>query len=364
MHPKVILDPHFRTMEPLFPPETLSRMRGFAQIVWARDDPIPDEELVRHAPDAEAVIVGHWRYGDVRRFPRLRAILEVGGSFPRPLTRTDSGATAAGAESCGGGGALSARGSAPASELDYEHCFRSGIRVLSCAPGFAPAVAEMALGMAIAAGRGLVSGDAAFRRGEEVWGHRGRVQDFLLFDKPVGFIGFGSIARCLKGLLAPFRCRVFAYDPWLTDAWLRLQGVEPVPLERLVAESKITFVLAVPSAANRALLDRSLLERIPRGSVLVLISRSHLVDFDALTELVLAGRLQAAIDVFPEEPLPSDHPIRRAPGAILSAHRAGGGPETYQLIGRMVANDLEAVLTGRVPQEMQQAQPEYILARG
>ena len=72
------------------------------------------------------------------------------------------------------------------------------------------------------------------------------------------------------------------------------------------------------------------------GAVLALISRSHLVDFDALTELVTAGRFKAVIDVFPQEPLPADHPIRRAPGVVLSAHRAGSVARDLRLIGRMV----------------------------
>ena len=73
--------------------------------------------------------------------------------------------------------------------------------------------------------------------------------------------------------------------------------------------------------------------RIQPGAVLVLISRAHVVDFDALTELVLAGRFKAAIDVFPVEPLPLDHPIRRAPNAVLSGHRAGSVPEGLREIG-------------------------------
>jgi phosphoglycerate dehydrogenase-like enzyme len=334
MKPKVLLDPHFRPLEPLFPPEQIARMRTFADVIWARDEPMPPEELDKIKPDLEAIITGHWRHGSVDEYPKLKAILEVGGSFPRPDL------------------------------VDYTACFRRGIRILSCAPGFAPAVAEMALVMAIAAGRGLVWQHEAFRTGGEKWGHKGSVDDFLLFDKPVGFIGFGNLARVLKSLLAPFRCQIKAYDPWLTDAYLRAQGVTPAPVEELLSESKVVFVLAVPSQANKALLDRAHLEMIRPDAVLVLISRSHLVDFDALTEMALAGRLTAAIDVFPEEPLPLDHPIRKAPNVILSAHRAGGGSETYRYIGEMVTNDLEAVCTGRPPQQMQQAQAEYIVARG
>jgi phosphoglycerate dehydrogenase-like enzyme len=119
-------------------------------------------------------------------------------------------------------------------------------------------------------------------------------------------------------------------------------------------------VLAAPSAANRALLSRELLERIQPGAVLVLISRAHVVDFDALTNLVLEGRFKAAIDVFPTEPLPVDHPIRKAPGAILSAHRAGSVKEGLWELGRMVIDDLEAIARGLPPQRLQAAQPELV----
>jgi phosphoglycerate dehydrogenase-like enzyme len=332
--PKVLLDPHFRKMERLFPPVELARLHSIAEVVWGRNEPVPAEEVDAVRSEVAAIVTGAWRYGPVERFPRLRAILEVAGSFPSPR------------------------------ELDYDACFQRGIRVLSCAPGFAPAVAEMALGMAIAAGRGIASGDASFRAGREDWGHRGEVHDSSLFDQPVGFIGFGSVARALKALLAPFRCPISVYDPWLTDAYLRTQGVTPAPLDTLLESSRWVFVLAVPSAANGALLNRERLLRVPPDAVLVLVSRAHLVDFGALTEMLLEGRFRAAIDVFPTEPLPADHPIRQAPGTVLSAHRAGGGSETYRLIGRMVVNDLEAILSGRVPQEMQLAQPEYIRSRG
>jgi phosphoglycerate dehydrogenase-like enzyme len=122
----------------------------------------------------------------------------------------------------------------------------------------------------------------------------------------------------------------------------------------------VIFVLATPSSENRALLSRELLAQIQPGAVLVLISRAHVVDFDALTEFVLAGRFKAAIDVFPSEPLPIDHPIRQAPGAILSAHRAGSVKQGLWDIGRMVVDDLEMILQGLPPQRLQQAQPELV----
>lgn len=236
----------------------------------------------------------------------------------------------------------------------------AGILVLPAAPAFGPQVAEMALGMALAACRDIVAGDRAMREGTERSLHAGNAGTFVLYGKPVGFVGYGGLARSLRPLLAPFGCPISVYDPWLGDSYLRSQGVEPSDLETLVDTSRFIVVLATPSSENRALLSRDLLEKVRPDAVLVLISRPHLVDFDALTELVLAGRFRAAIDVFPTEPLPPDHPNRRAPGAVLSAHRAGSVAEGLREIGRYVVVDLEAILRGLPPQRLQVAQPELV----
>jgi phosphoglycerate dehydrogenase-like enzyme len=107
-----------------------------------------------------------------------------------------------------------------------------------------------------------------------------------------------------------------------------------------------------------------MLGRISKDSVLLLMSRSHLVDFEALTEMVLEGRFRLGVDVFPEEPLPVDHPIRGAGEVILSSHRAGAIDEAFHRIGRIAVNDLEAICRGLEPREMQLARPEFIHMRG
>lgn len=338
MRSKVILDPAFRRLETIFTPEDLQRLYATADIIWGRDEPLPPEELEAARDEVEVIIAGSWRHGDVARFPKLRAILEVGGGFPSPQS------------------------------LDYATCFARGIRVLSCAPAFGPAVAELGLGLALASARQIAWTDRAFRTGEPNWSHTAFDTPigtpFTLYGKPVGLIGYGGLARALRPLLAPFGCPLAVYDPWLTDTYLRRQGVEPTDLDTLLTTSKVIFVLAVPSAANRALLSRAHLECIRPDAVFVLLSRSHVVDFDALTELLLAGRFRAAIDVFPEEPLPADHPVRRAEHAVLSSHRAGANGEALLNVGRVAADDLEAICAGLAPQAMQVAQPEFIRLRG
>jgi phosphoglycerate dehydrogenase-like enzyme len=327
--PTVIVDPHYRKMAEIFSAADHARLNDLVEVVWGRDEPMPVEAARAALPATMAVLCSNWTYGDaLADAPKLRAVIGVSGSFPR--------------------------------DLDYGTCFDRGIRVLSSAPAFGPQVAEMALGMALAASRQIVAGDALMRSGDERWLHAGNETTFLLYGQRVGFIGYGNLGRCLRPLLAPFGCPIAVHDPWLGDGYLRSQGLEPLDLPALLESSRVIFTLATPTVENRALLTRELLERIQPGAVLVLISRAHVVDFDALTELVLDNRFKAAIDVFPVEPLPRDHPIRRATGAVLSAHRAGSVAEGLWEIGRMAVDDLEALAKGLPPQRLQLAQPELI----
>ncbi len=327
--PTVLVDPAFRKMDEIFSAADLRQLPEIVDVIWGKSEPMPLDDAVEALTSADAVVCATWRYGEIlRKAKNLRAILTVSGAFP--------------------------------SELDYDYCFGNGIRVLSAAPAFGRQVAEMALGLAIASAREIVIGHQAMQNGDEKYLHAGNIGTFNLYNKPVGFIGYGGLAHCLRPLLTPFGCRVATYDPWLGARYLQRQGVTAMPLEELMATSQVIFVLATPSNENRALLNRALLERIQPGAALVLISRAHVVDFDALTELLHAGRLRAAIDVFPQEPLDPEHPIRSAPNVILSAHRAGTVKEALWEIGEMVLDDLQAIANGTPPRRLQQAEPELV----
>ncbi|MEO1248910.1 MAG: NAD(P)-dependent oxidoreductase [Pseudomonadota bacterium] len=328
--PKVLLAPHMRTMVEIFSDEDIERLQSFAEVLWAKDDPLPDAELNRLIGDAWAYVAGHPAASAelLANAPKLKAVIEVAGAFP--------------------------------STIDYGTCFEHGVRVLCCAPAFGEQVAEMALAMMLAGGRGLVAEHEAFRSATEEWQHDRPDFDFSLYDQEIGFIGAGSIARALLPLLRPFRCRVRAYDPWLPDSALRQMGCEPASLDEVLQHSRAVVVLAVPSRENEGLLAAQQFAAMPKGSLLVLISRSHLVDFEAMTEAVKSGHIQAAIDVFPEEPYDPAGAIRQVPNTILSAHRAASIRKNRRAIGKMVVDDLEMMARGIPPSRLLSAQPELI----
>ena len=328
--PRVLLVPHFRRMDEIFDASTLDRLRGFAEVVWGRDGAMPVDALMAELPTVEAVVFGTWQYGAAAirsATERLEVVIEVAGGHNHP-------------------------------DLDYDWLQERGIPIGSCAPAFGPAVAEMGLALTLAAARLVVDSDRGFRAGQERYLHDGNAGAVSLYGKRVGLVGCGGLSRALQPLLAPFGVPLVGYDPWLDDRVLAERGIERAEtLEEIFGSCEVIYVLAVPTADNEQMITRALLERLRPDDVLVLLSRAHLVDFEALTDLLLAGRFRAGIDVFPAEPLPADHRIRRADHSVLTAHLAGAMPEALHAIGRMVVDDLDAVFSGRSPSRMQYLEP-------
>ena len=122
----------------------------------------------------------------------------------------------------------------------------------------------------------------------------------------------------------------------------------------------MVFVLATVTAESEHLLGAAELDRVRPGARLVLVSRAAVVDYGALLDRVAEGRFLAAVDVWPDEPVPADHPARTLDGLVLSAHRAGGIPAAFTAIGDMVVDDLALVARGLPPVRMQVAQRELV----
>lgn len=150
------------------------------------------------------------------------------------------------------------------------------------------------------------------------------------------------------------------FDPWLSPEALRREGLEPVGLDELLSSSDVVQVVASVTSENERMLGRAELARMAPGALLVLLSRADVVDFDALAEACREGRIRAATDVLPEEPLPADSPLRSVPNLLLSAHRAGALESALLEIGERTVADLELMARGLPPQNCKRAEPELV----
>jgi phosphoglycerate dehydrogenase-like enzyme len=326
----ILLDPHPRPVDLIFSPEDKARLERLGRVIWHDGAPAPDEHVEKYLPEAVAII-GQTPMPRERleRAPRLRLIANVESNF--------------------------------LPNVDYEECHRRNIHVVATGPVFAQPVAEMALGMALSCARRVHEADAAVRRGDEsLYGEADNHDSFLLRGKTLGLLGCGNLGRALLPLLRPFSRDLVVHDPWIHPSVLRELGAEPVGFDELFARARVLFVLAATTTENQGAIGARQFAAMQEGSVFVLVSRAGVVDFDAMLDAAESGRIRVAVDVFPEEPIPSDHRARRTPNTLLSAHRAGNIPEIWPGMGSMVVDDLELVLRGLPPQRCQRAAPETV----
>lgn len=324
--PLILVDPLPRTLDAICDPSTRRRLEALGRLEVFESAPAPDDVVDRLLPET-VLLIGQTAMPRERldRAPKLRAIFNVETNF--------------------------------LPNIDYEACRQRGIWVLSPTSAFAPAVAESALAMAIDLARGITAADRAFRAGTEQWGLAGNAGCFMFAGAPVGLIGFGDLGRALRALLVPFRNPVSVHDPWLPPELIAVHDCRPASLDEVLATSRVLFIFAAPTTENAGFIGARELAKLPDGAAVLLMSRAGVVDFPALLAEVRSGRLRAATDVFPAEPVAADDPVRQLDGLLLSAHRTGGMPDALFAIGRMTVADAELILRGLSPQLCRRADP-------
>jgi phosphoglycerate dehydrogenase-like enzyme len=229
--------------------------------------------------------------------------------------------------------------------IDIAAMIDRGITV--CHTGGGPSVAstaELALGLMLAAARHIPAGDAAVRAGRF---QQGTQAGTVLAGKSVGLIGLGRIGGLMARYCRALDMRVLAWSPNLTDERASAAGAMRVPKEVLLSSADVVSLHLVLSDRTRGVLGAPDLARMKPGAILVNTARASLVDEDALTAAVRSGRVFAALDVFPHEPVPADYPLNRAPGTVLTPHYGYSVREVYaEYFGHSVENAL-AFLDGR-----------------
>ena len=214
--------------------------------------------------------------------------------------------------------------------LDLDACTARGILVCNTVAGnnsAEAATAELALGLLIAAARALPQGDANLRAG--------RFQEELpvginLAGKTLGVVGLGRLGSHMARYARALNMNVIAWSQNLTAERASAAGATLVSKEDLFSTSDAISIHLVLSARTRGLIGAADLGRMKPGGILVNTSRGPIVDEAALIDAVRAGRIIAALDVFDREPLPNEHPFRRAQNTVLTPHLGYGVRVTWE----------------------------------
>ena len=212
-------------------------------------------------------------------------------------------------------------------------------------------VSDHAVGFALAWTRGLVRFDREVRAGR--W-DPATARLRRLAELTCGIVGFGRIGRATARKLGAFGCQVLAHDPHFSG---EAEGVRSMALDALFSESDSVIVHAPLTASTRHLIDRDRIARMPRGSLLINVSRGAVVDTDAVIEALDSGHLSAAgLDVLESEPeVPAA--LRAHPGAMLTPHVAFSSDASLIELRRRAAEEVVRVLRGEAPHQPRNAGP-------
>ena len=244
--------------------------------------------------------------------------------------------------------------------MDYDYCFQKNIHVLATSPVFAQPVAEMAVGLTLSIARSIHIAHNDFLNGNEKYGGEISNNNFLLKDKKFGLVGFGDLAKSLVPILQSFSKNIMAFDPWVPDIELKKNNVLPISLKKLLSTSDIIYILASITSSNQGMINSKLLKNIKDKTTFVLMSRAAIINFDDFYKFLKSRNVFAAIDVFPQEPFPKKHGLRRLNNVIFSPHRAGAIDWAFKEMGNLVVGDLKLIEKGLPPRLCKKAIKETV----
>ena len=134
-------------------------------------------------------------------------------------------------------------------------------------------------------------------------------------------------------------------------------------LEKLLSTNKFIFILAGVTSENAGFINKEKLKLIEKDSSVILVSRAEVLDFDEFINLAEKNKFRAAVDVFPEEPVPSDAFFRKKSNILFTSHVAGAMHFSYKNIREMMMDDIRQILKGMPPTRLQRAEPHQAMLR-
>lgn len=229
--------------------------------------------------------------------------------------------------------------------VDVEAATRRGVAVLNTPGGNTVSAAEQAIALLLALVRRVPWAADSMRRGD--W-DRKPFSGIELRDKVLGLVGLGRIGAHVATVARALGMDILAHDPFLSESKAKELGVSLLGLDDLLARADVVSLHLPLTDETRNLIDARRLALMKPSAVLVNTARGGLVNEAALLEAVTSGKLAgAALDVFEQEPLPKDSPLRKSDRLILTPHLAASTTEAQERVAVEICRAVkDALLTG------------------
>ncbi|QUR66448.1 NAD(P)-dependent oxidoreductase [Mycobacterium spongiae] len=233
--------------------------------------------------------------------------------------------------------------------VDVPGATAAGIPVLNTPARNADAVAEMTVALLLAATRHLVAADADVRSGSVFRDDTIPYQRFRgaeIAGLTAGLVGLGAVGRAVRWRLRGLGLEVISHDPYQEP----YQGEARDSLDELLHEADVVSLHATVTDDTVGMIGAEQFAAMRDGVVFLNTARAQLHDSDALVDAIRCGKVAAAgLDHFAGEWLPTDHPLVSLSNVVLTPHIGGATWNTEVRQAHMVADDLEALLSGKPP---------------
>ncbi|MGB4595928.1 MAG: phosphoglycerate dehydrogenase [Anaerolineaceae bacterium] len=224
--------------------------------------------------------------------------------------------------------------------IDQDACADYGVKLLNTTNAFTVPVAESVMGYMLAFARRQPWMDREMKAG--VWN---KLPGHTLSESTLGVIGVGNIGKAVLRRARAFGMKLLGNDiVEIAPDFLVENGVEVTSLEDLLRRADYISVNCSLNLSSRHLMNAVTLAHVKPNAVLINTSRGAVVDEPALVEALSQGQLHgAALDVFEDEPLPAESPLRRMDNVMLAPHNTNSSPVYWE---RIHWNTLRNLLIG------------------
>ena len=226
--------------------------------------------------------------------------------------------------------------------IDVDAATEHGIAVLNAPSGNTISAAELAFALLLALVRRVPGAAQSMKQGE--W-DRVRFSGTELYGKTMGLIGAGRIGGEVSRRARAFGMRVLVNDPYLNEERARTLEVELAPLDDVLRRSDVLSIHVPLTESTAGMIGEAQLAMMKPGALLVNAARGGIVDEAALARALTERRLGgAALDVFEQEPLPPDHPLRTLDNVVLTPHLGASTEEAQQNVALEIAEAVRDAL--------------------
>ncbi|MBH8596975.1 D-glycerate dehydrogenase [Thermoactinomyces sp. CICC 10523] len=287
---------------------------------WEKDTPIPRSQLLREIADAEGLLISGGKIDDelLQHAPKLKVVSNMSVGY---------------------------------NNFDLEAMKRRNVLGTHTPHVLDETVADLAFALILSAARRVPELDRFVKEGKWTNGDDTHLFGVDVHGRTLGIIGMGRIGEAIarRGKLG-FNMDVLYFNRRRKPDVEERLGVRYCELETLLKQADFIVLMVPLTAETKHMIGREQFALMKESAIFINTSRGKTVDEAALIEALENKRIRAAgLDVFYQEPVPTDNPLLRMPNVVTLPHIGSATAQTRHKMAMLAAKNLVAAVTGQTP---------------